>query len=91
MNKRQKKKLIPKNTDYCYEIVAVKENGFIETKQCPHFKITGYVDDILIDSTGQEHLCKRPIYYCSYMKISSEEDFLLSDSVKICGEKLGKL
>ncbi|GEM_PF-4198384 len=88
MNKRQKKKLIPKDTDYCYEITGRIENGIIKTKKCPHYKIIGYVDDALVDNNGEEHPCKSPVYYCAYTKVSSEEDFLLSDQVKTCGERL---
>jgi hypothetical protein len=90
VNKRQKKKLIPKDTDYCYEIIGREENGTLKIKKCPHYKIIGYQDDAIVDSEGNEHPCKTPVYYCSYMKISSEEDFLLADQVKTCGERLGK-
>lgn len=90
MNKRQKKKLIPKNTSYCYKIIDIDDNRLIKTKLCPHYKIVGHVDDIYVDGVGQEHPCKSPISYCSYMKISSDEDFLLDDQVKICGERLPK-
>lgn len=91
MNKRQKKKLIPKNTDYCYEIIGQKENGVLEIKRCPHYKVIGYRDDKVIDCNGVEHPCKSPVIYCSYMKVSSEEDILLLDSVKTCGERLSKV
>ncbi|MGG3920481.1 hypothetical protein ABEV41_00775 [Geobacillus thermodenitrificans] len=91
MNKRQKKKLIPKNTDYCYEIIGREENSVLKIKRCPHYKIIGYIDDAVIDSNGIEHPCKSPIVYCAYAKVSSEEDFLLLDSVKTCGERLPKI
>jgi hypothetical protein len=92
MNKRQKKKLIPKDTDYCYKIVGYEENsGILHTERCPHYKIIGYVDDAIIDSNGKEHPCKSPVVYCSYTKVSSEEDVLLLDSVKICGERRRKI
>ena len=88
MNKRRKKKLIPKDTGYCYQIVGRSE-GVLETKKCPHYKIIGYVDDSMVVN-GQEHPCKTPVAYCSYAKVSSEEDFILLDQVKTCGERLEK-
>ena len=91
MNKRQKKKLIPKNTDYCYEIIDQEESGVLKNKRCPHYKIIGYTNDAVVDSYGVEHPCKSPVIYCSYAKVSSEEDVLLLDSVKTCGERLPKI
>jgi hypothetical protein len=89
MNKRQKKKLIPKDTDYCYKIIGRESKGVLHTNICPHYKIIEYVDDSMIVN-GQEHPCKSPVAYCSFVKVSSEEDFLLLDRVKTCGERLGK-
>ena len=91
MNKRQKKKRIPKDTDYCYKIIGRDaENGILHTKKCPHYKIVGFVDDAMVID-GKEYPCKSPVAYCSYAKVSSEEDFLLLDDVKTCGERLGKI
>lgn len=91
MNKRQKKKLIPKNTEYCYTLNGRDSNGNVNISPCPHFKYLGEQDDAFIDSQGNHHPCKTPVYYCIYMKVSSNEDFILSDQVKCCGEKLTRI
>jgi len=90
MNKRQKKKRIPKNTDFCYQIIGRESDGVLKIKKCPFYKIIGYVDDAIIDATGKEHPCKSPIAYCSYAKVSSEEDVLLLEKIKTCDERLPK-
>ncbi|BBW98874.1 hypothetical protein [Geobacillus subterraneus] len=40
-SKRLSKKWIPKNTDYCYEVVGREENGCLKTKTCPYYKRKG--------------------------------------------------
>lgn len=87
MNQRQKKKLIPKGTDYCYKVVE-RYGGELHTIQCPHYKIIGEVDDAIVDAGGEMHPCKSSVSYCSYVKVSSEEDVLLDERVKTCGERL---
>lgn len=83
--------MIPKDTDFCYKIIGREGNGVLKIKRCPHYKIIGCIDDAVIDSNGVEHPCKSPIVYCAYAKVSSEEDVLLLESVKICGVRLQKI
>lgn len=91
MNKRQKKKLIPENTEYCYSIIGRNTDGSLQIKTCPHYRHIGFQQDAFIDGAGNSHPCETPIYYCSYTKTNSNEDYLLSEKIKGCGEKLSKL
>lgn len=84
MNKRQMKKYIPADTEFCYQITGKDKNGDLCIDRCPHFKILGHTDNNIID-------CKTPTVYCSYAKVSSEEDFLLLEDIKTCGERLRKI
>lgn len=92
LNKRQKKKRIPKDTEYCYQIIGrEKDESVIYTKRCPHYKIIDHIEDTMVDHAGTEHPCTSPVVYCSYAKVSSEEDFLLLDRVKTCGERTNRI
>lgn len=90
MNKRQKKKLIPKNTPYCYTIAGFREGGGIICKTCPHLKRNVEErEDVIYDANGEPHSCMVSVDYCSLMKVSTWDDPLLNDRVKICGFSYG--
>lgn len=92
MKRRQKKKQIPENTDYCYKVTGQSKDGMtLNVQHCPFYRTLRYEADVLVDAKGIEHPCKTPIHYCSYAKVSSEEDVLLSERVKTCGERLSFL
>ena len=84
MNYRQKKKRVPKDTGYCYKTIKLKDGSY-KSETCPFYQKIGYIDDVLVDVTGQHHPCKVPVIRCQLMKTTSEEDDLLLDRVKVCG------
>lgn len=74
MKKRQMKKMIPSNTDFC--------NG------CPFLVKTGLkVPDILYLADGTKHPVMITERICKYTKITTTEDVDLMESLKVCGEK----
>lgn len=82
MKKRKMKKYIPYGP-YCYTIIGQTEKG-LKTKPCPFFK---YVGLKTYEGEYQEkpYKEKAPLYKCMYCNLTSDDDFLLGDSVKICG------
>lgn len=86
MKRRLKKKLIPANTDYCYHLSFTDKGEPYRTK-CPHLIQVGIMQDAIIDANGQEHSCERPLLRCAYLGVTNEEEYLLDDSVKVCGER----
>jgi len=83
MNRRQAKKLIPKNTMYCYKIIKLVGRT-LNTKHCPHLVYSECIDD-MIETCGELKPVKRPIYVCRFTGINTEEDACLYDDCKVCG------
>lgn len=87
MNRRQKKKLVPKDTSYCYKTIKLKD-GTYKSATCPFYQKVGMIDDVLVDVKGQEHPCKVAVIRCQLAKTTSNEDYSLADRVKVCGLNL---
>lgn len=84
MNKKRKmKKYIPYGL-YCYTIVGQGTNGILKTKRCSFFKYMGF-KIYEGEYQGKPYKEDIPVYKCMYCQCTSDEEFLLSDSVKICG------
>ena len=95
MKKRAMKKWIPKNTHYCYQFKRVVRDTegkpWIITSTCRNYVYFKAVDDevCIPNSNGdmEYHPVKRAVYRCRYTGITTEEDYLLDDQCKVCGEK----
>ncbi|MFJ8528625.1 hypothetical protein [Bacillus sp. NPDC094106] len=84
MNRRQMKKKIPKDTDYCY--TRIGNTKYIQ--RCPHLVFSGRYEKFIGENKdGTTKEINEPIMLCKYTKIDTEESFLLSDMVKVCGER----
>lgn len=75
MKKRQMKKMIPANTDFC--------------TGCPFLVKTGKkIPDVLYLADGTEKDVMITERICKYTKITTTEDVSLMESLKVCGEKI---
>lgn len=84
MNRRQMKKKIPKDTDYCYTRIGSTRH----IQRCPHFIFSGrYEVYEEKNKDGSTSTIKKPIFTCKYAKVNTENDSLLDDMVKVCGER----
>ena len=83
MNRRQAKKLIPKNTIYCYKILG-RVGRIFKTKHCPHLRHMKDIDT-MIDVSGTLSHIKMAVYICKFTGINTDEDASLFDDCKVCG------
>lgn len=84
MNRRKMKKKIPKDTDYCYTRIGDTK----QIKRCPHFVFSGKYERFEEkNEDGTISKIKNPIFVCKYTKVDTENDSLLEDMVKVCGER----
>lgn len=88
MNKRKKKKYIPKNTFYCERCTFyVSRGSVILTREsgCEHAEYC--TNDCLIEGKAS---CTYNEYRCSYLGIVDRDgETALSDGVKVCNVSLG--
>ena len=82
MEKKEMKKYIPYGP-YCYTVIGQTENG-LKTKHCPFFQYVG----LKVHMRRHKRIPYKEttaLYKCLYCNTTTDEDFLLADSVKIFG------
>lgn len=82
MKKWKMKKHIPYGP-YCYTVIGRTDKG-IKVKRCPFYKHMG-LKIYKGEYDGKSYKEEAPLYKCTFCGLTSDDEFLLSDSVKICG------
>ena len=86
MKKRVMKKWIPKNTMYCYKIKSRNSDGSFKVEYCKHFGYLRTIRDFITSPEGVRLMAvDKKVYICKFTGITTEDDFCLYDSCKVCG------
>lgn len=82
MKRRKLKKYIPYGS-YCYTVIGKTDNG-LKIKRCPFFKC---IEKKVYEGeyNGKPYKEEAVLCKCTFCQVTSDEEPLLEDMVKICG------